>query len=119
MPTPASGPGLSRSLALRKCRSRRFPRGFSVVSRRTIVWPNRKCQPRRCRHLARGTYIKRLILGVNDPEGAVAEFVVEFGKDGRRVEADGRLDAAAFHRNHQAIWAVLQAYLAGLSRAVI
>ena len=49
----------------------------------------------------------------------VAEFVVEFGKDGRRVEVDGRLDAAAFHRNHQAIWAVLQPYLAGLSGDVI
>jgi len=45
----------------------------------------------------------------------VAEFVVEFGKDGRPVEADGRLDAAAFHRNHQAIWAVLQPFLAGKS----
>ena len=33
----------------------------------------------------------------------MAEYVVEFGKDGRPVEPDGRLDAAAFHRNHQAI----------------
>jgi hypothetical protein len=30
----------------------------------------------------------------------MAEFVVEFGKDGRPLESDGRLDAAAFHRNH-------------------
>ena len=45
----------------------------------------------------------------------MAEFVVEFGRDGRPVEADGRLDAAAFHRNHQAISAVLQPYLAGRS----
>ena len=45
----------------------------------------------------------------------MAEFVVEFGKDGRRVEADGRLDAAAFHRNYEAIWAVLQKFLAGKS----
>jgi hypothetical protein len=45
----------------------------------------------------------------------VAEFVVEFGKDGQPVEADGRLDAAAYHRNHQAIWAVLQPYLADKS----
>ena len=37
----------------------------------------------------------------------MAEFVVEFGKDGRRVEPDGRLDAAAFHRNQQAIREVL------------
>ena len=32
----------------------------------------------------------------------MAEYVVEFGKDGRPVEPDGRLDAAAFHRNHAA-----------------
>jgi len=31
----------------------------------------------------------------------MAEYVVEFGKDGRPVEPDGRLDAPAFHRNHQ------------------
>ena len=34
----------------------------------------------------------------------MAVYAVEFGKDGRRVEPDGRLDAPAFHRNHQAIW---------------
>ena len=49
----------------------------------------------------------------------MAEFVVEFGKDGRRVEPDGRLDAAAFHRNHQAIWAVLGKFLAGKSGDVV
>jgi hypothetical protein len=49
----------------------------------------------------------------------VAEFVVEFGKDGRRVEPDGRLDAAAFHRNHRAIWAALEKFLAGKSGDVI
>ncbi|MGY3441045.1 MULTISPECIES: DUF938 domain-containing protein [unclassified Bradyrhizobium] len=49
----------------------------------------------------------------------MAEFVVEFGKDGRPVEADGRLDAAAFHRNHQPIWAVLKNYLSGQSGAVL
>jgi hypothetical protein len=49
----------------------------------------------------------------------MAEFVVEFGKDGRPVEPDGRLDAPAFHRNHQAIRAVLQRYLAGKSGDVI
>jgi SAM-dependent methyltransferase len=43
----------------------------------------------------------------------MAEYVVEFGKDGRRTEPDGRLDAAAFHRNHAPIWAVLQPFLAG------
>src|SRR5258705_6618087 len=49
----------------------------------------------------------------------MAEYVVEFGKDGRPVEADGRLDAAAFHRNHQAIRAVLQQFLAGKSGDVM
>jgi SAM-dependent methyltransferase len=45
----------------------------------------------------------------------MTEYVVEFGKDGRPVEADGRLDAAAFHRNHEPIWAVLQKFLVGKS----
>jgi len=49
----------------------------------------------------------------------MAEYVVEFGRDGRPVEPDGRLDAPAFHRNHQAIRAVLQRYLAGKSGDVI
>jgi len=49
----------------------------------------------------------------------MAEFVVEFGKDGRRVEPDGRLDAAAFHRNHEPIWAVLQKFLAEKSGDVV
>lgn len=45
----------------------------------------------------------------------MAEYVVEFGRDGRPIEPDGRLDAPAFHRNHQAIRAVLQQFLAGKS----
>jgi SAM-dependent methyltransferase len=49
----------------------------------------------------------------------MAEYVVEFGKDGRPVEPDGRLDAPAFHRNHEAIWAVLQPFLAGKSGDVV
>src|SRR5258707_9602583 len=49
----------------------------------------------------------------------MAEYVVEFGKDGRPVEADGRLDAAAFHRNHLPIRAVLQQFLAGKSGDVV
>jgi hypothetical protein len=49
----------------------------------------------------------------------VAEYVVEFGKDGQPVEPDGRLDAAAFHRNHQPIWAVLQKFLDGKSGDVV
>jgi hypothetical protein len=49
----------------------------------------------------------------------MAEYVVEFGKDGRPVSSDGRLDAPAFHRNHQAIWAVLQQFFAGKSGDVV
>jgi hypothetical protein len=47
------------------------------------------------------------------------EYVVEFGKDGSGAEADGRLDAAAFHRNHQPIWAVLQKCLDGKAGDVL
>jgi SAM-dependent methyltransferase len=49
----------------------------------------------------------------------MAEYVVEFGKDGRPVEPDGRLDAAAFHRNHQPIWAVLEPFLRDKSGDVV
>jgi hypothetical protein len=49
----------------------------------------------------------------------MAQYVVEFGQDGRPVEADGRLDAAAFHGNHRAIRAVLQPFLAGKSGDVV
>jgi hypothetical protein len=49
----------------------------------------------------------------------MADYVVEFGKDGRRVEPDGRLDAPAFHRNHEAIRAVLLRFLAGKSGDVV
>jgi hypothetical protein len=45
----------------------------------------------------------------------MADYVVEFGKDGGRSAADGRLDAPAFHRNHQAISDVLTRFLTGKS----
>ena len=45
----------------------------------------------------------------------MAEYVVEFGKDGGRREPDGRLDAPAFHRNQEAICGVLAPFLAGKS----
>ena len=44
---------------------------------------------------------------------------MEFGEDGRRTEAEGRLDAAAFHRNHAPIWAVLAPLLAGKTGDVL
>jgi SAM-dependent methyltransferase len=49
----------------------------------------------------------------------MAEYVVEFGKDGQPIEPDGRLDAAAFHRNHQPIWAILQKFLEGKTGDVL
>jgi SAM-dependent methyltransferase len=49
----------------------------------------------------------------------MAEYVVEFGKDGQPIEPDGRLDAAAFHRNHQPIWAILQKFLDGKTGDVL
>ena len=45
----------------------------------------------------------------------MVDYVVEFGKDGGRSATDGRLDAPAFHRNHQAIGGVLARFLAGRS----
>ena len=49
----------------------------------------------------------------------MAEYVVEFGKDGQPIEPDGRLDAAAFHRNHRPIWAILQKFLDGKTGDVL
>lgn len=49
----------------------------------------------------------------------MAHHVTEFGRDGRPAEPDGRLDAPAFHRNHQPIWAVLGKFLAGQTGDVL
>jgi SAM-dependent methyltransferase len=49
----------------------------------------------------------------------LAEYVVEFGRDAGRVEPDGRLDAPAFHRNHEPIWAALEKHLAARSGDVV
>jgi SAM-dependent methyltransferase len=49
----------------------------------------------------------------------MADYVVEFGKDGSPVEPDGRLDAAAFHRNHQPIQKVLERFLRGQAGDVL
>jgi SAM-dependent methyltransferase len=39
------------------------------------------------------------------------EFVVDFRESGPPASTDGRLDAAAFHRNHAPIWSVLAPFL--------
>jgi SAM-dependent methyltransferase len=49
----------------------------------------------------------------------LADYVVDFGKDGGRSEADGRLDATAFHRNYEAILGVLKRFLVGRSGNVL
>ena len=46
-------------------------------------------------------------------------FVVEFGKDGTPSAEAGRLDAPAFHRNHEPIWQVLAPHLAAARGAVL
>lgn len=45
--------------------------------------------------------------------------VVEFGRSGPPPEPDGRLDAQAFHRNHEAIAAVLESALLGQTGDVL
>src|SRR5947209_20225982 len=52
-------------------------------------------------------------------EQTMPEYVVEFGKDGGSRVADGRLDAPAFHRNHEPIWAALEKFLEGQSGDVL
>ena len=46
-------------------------------------------------------------------------FVVEFGKDGTPPAQEGRLDAPAFHRNHEAIWQAIAPFLAAKTGAVL
>ena len=40
------------------------------------------------------------------------EFVVDYGKTTTPAQSDGRLDAPAFHRNHEAIWSAIGGFLA-------
>ena len=49
----------------------------------------------------------------------MSRFVVEFGKDGTPPAEEGRLDAPAFHRNHEAIWQALSPFLAAKTGAVL
>ena len=49
----------------------------------------------------------------------MSRFVVEFGKDGTPPAEEGRLDAPAFHRNHEPIWQVLSPFLAAKAGAVL
>jgi SAM-dependent methyltransferase len=47
------------------------------------------------------------------------DYTSEFGRNARPVKSDDRLDAAAFHRNHAAIWAVLEKFLRGKTGDVV
>ncbi|HWE79839.1 MAG TPA: DUF938 domain-containing protein [Pseudolabrys sp.] len=49
----------------------------------------------------------------------MARFVVEFGKDGTPPAEEGRLDAPAFHRNHEPIWQALAPFLTTKAGAVL
>jgi SAM-dependent methyltransferase len=50
----------------------------------------------------------------------MTKYVVEFGKDGTPPAApDGRLDAPAFHRNHEAIWSAISGFLSAQSGDVV
>src|SRR5665811_1582779 len=53
------------------------------------------------------------------PIAAMAKFTVEFGKTGTPPAPDGRLDGAAFHRNHDAIWSALSSFLLGRTGDVL
>jgi hypothetical protein len=41
----------------------------------------------------------------------MVKFVVDFAKTGVPPASDGRLDAPAFHRNHEAIWSAIAEFL--------
>ena len=41
----------------------------------------------------------------------MAQFVTEYGKTTKPPEPDGRLDAPAFHRNHEPIWSAIGGFL--------
>ena len=41
----------------------------------------------------------------------MVKFVVDFAKTGTPAAPDGRLDAPAFHRNHEAIWSAIAGFL--------
>ena len=51
----------------------------------------------------------RRLIAPRSKVSAMAEFVVEFGKSG--AMPDGRLNAPAFQRNHEAIWSAIGRFL--------
>jgi SAM-dependent methyltransferase len=49
----------------------------------------------------------------------MTSYTVQFGKPAKPTDPDGRLDAPAFHRNHEPIWSVLSGVLLGRSGDVL
>lgn len=49
----------------------------------------------------------------------MVKFVVDFAKTGTPPPADGRLDAPAFHRNHEAIWSAISEFLSAESGDIL
>jgi SAM-dependent methyltransferase len=49
----------------------------------------------------------------------MSQFVVEFGKGGTPPAVEGRLDAPAFHRNHEPIWEIIGPTLAQAHGSVL
>jgi tRNA G46 methylase TrmB len=49
----------------------------------------------------------------------MVKFIVEYGKNSEPPAADGRLDGAAYHRNHEPIWAAISAFLSAQSGDVL
>lgn len=49
----------------------------------------------------------------------MAEFIVDFARTGIPAQTDGRLDAPAFHRNHEPIWSAIGNYLSTQTGAVL
>ena len=49
----------------------------------------------------------------------MAKFVVDFAKTGTPPAPDGRLDAPAFHRNHEAIWSAIGGFLSAQAGDVL
>jgi SAM-dependent methyltransferase len=49
----------------------------------------------------------------------MAQFTIQYGRDGGSAAPDGRLDAPPFHRNHEPIWSVLGPHLVGRAGHVL
>jgi len=74
--------------------------------------PTRPMFDRRRPYVVHGT-------GFDSMTTTMSRFVVEFGKEGTPAAEEGRLDAPAFHRNHEAIWQAIAPFLTAKTGAVL